>query len=163
LKKVYAKAALGLIAVIFLFAVGSFLRENWAADEEPGAIEAFLARLIRGEPNLPEGNIRNPYQPTEANLQEGREHYEKQCAFCHGTDGRGQGDPGIQFYPPVPSLADLDAEMTDARMHFIILRGIRYTAMPSFAKVLTPEEAWKVVLWVRGLSGKPDASSKNFW
>jgi mono/diheme cytochrome c family protein len=42
-------------------------------------------------------------------------------------------------------------ELRDGQMHYIISRGIRYTAMPSFAKVLTPDQIWKVITWVRSL------------
>lgn len=142
--------ALGLVAVAIVFALVSFLRENWGADQTPGAVESFLARWLLSSPR-PAVDQPNPFPPTEENLQAGRQFYEKHCAFCHGLDGNGPGESGIQFYPPVPSLAEPEIELTDAQRHHIITRGIRYTAMPSFAKALTPEETWKIVTWVRRL------------
>ena len=154
MKKTYTKVALVLVVLVFLFAVASFLRENWGADATPGAVETFLAKLLLGHARGGE-NVPNPLQPTQENLQEGRQLYEKQCAFCHALDGKGQSTNGIQFYPPVPSLIDHPSEMADGQIEATINKGIRYTAMPSFAKVLSQEERWKVVLWVRRLSQQP--------
>ena len=96
--------------------------------------------------------MRNPLQPTPENLEEGRRYYQKECAFCHGLDGKGQGQAGLQFYPPAPPLLAQTNEMTDGQIQSTVSKGIRYTAMPAFAKELTPEEIWKVVLWVRRIS-----------
>ena len=154
-KKTYAGIALALIAVVFVYAMGSFLMENWAANQPPGPIEGLLARWLRSLARQPQADAKNPFQPTPANLEEARQDYEKQCVFCHGTDGKGQTPDGIQFYPPVPSLVEKNAELADGQIHFIVTHGIRYTAMPAFEKVLTSEEIWKVVLWVRRLSQEP--------
>jgi len=154
-KKRFAAVALVLIALVFLFAIGSFLRENWAANQAPGAIESFIARLIRSLGSQPQADQPNPFAATPENLEEGRMLYEKQCVFCHGMDAAGQTPEGIQFYPPVPSLVAPELELTDGQMHFIVTNGIRYTAMPAFEKVLTPDETWKTVLWVRRLAQQP--------
>ncbi|MBM6691393.1 cytochrome c, partial [Fusobacterium mortiferum] len=73
-----------------------------------------------------------------------------------GDHGTGQTpEKGVQFYPPVPSLVDSKLNLTDGQMHAVVTNGIRYTAMPAFEKVLTPEQTWKAVLWVRRLAQQP--------
>ena len=152
LRKRYAGVALGLVALVFVVAIVSFLRENWSASQTPGAVERFLARWLLSR-SLPAENLeRNPIPPTPENLEAGRQLYEQQCAFCHGTEGRGQSPNGLQFYPPVPSLIDPQLDLSDGQMHFITSQGIRYTAMPSFAQVLSEEEIWQALLWVRQLA-----------
>jgi mono/diheme cytochrome c family protein len=167
LKKTYTKVALGLVAAAFLFAIASFLSENWSANESPGMLETFLAKWALSRARKSQGQTPNPLPPTEENLLEGRQIYEKQCAFCHGLDGRGetkdqtQGRTGVQFYPPVPSLIDRENELADGQIHSIVTKGVRYTAMPSFAKALTAEEIWKVVLWVRHLPQMPPQAPQD--
>ena len=69
----------------------------------------------------------------------------------------------MQFYPPVPSLLEEAPEYSDGQLHAIVSRGIRYTAMPSFAKALPPDQVWKIILWVRRLSqpSGPDAAAPD--
>jgi mono/diheme cytochrome c family protein len=159
-KKRRAAILLSLIAFVIVFAVVSFVRTNWGANQRPGAIESFIARFIRGLGVQSRADQPNPFTATPENLEEGRMHYEQQCVFCHGDDGRGQSpDAGIQFYPPVPSLVDSELTLSDGQMHSVVTNGIRYTAMPAFDKVLTPEETWKTVLWIRRLAQQPPPAS----
>ena len=161
MRRVYTKIGLGLVGLVFVFAVVSFLRENWGADVQPGPMETFLAQWVLSRARQPETQMANPHSPTEENLREGQLHYEKQCAFCHGQDGSGQRMNGVQFYPPAPSLVESAPEMSDGQMHAIISRGFRYTAMPSFAKALTSDQIWKVILWVRQLPAQPAAGPQK--
>lgn len=144
--------ALGLIALAIVFAIGSFLRENWGVTGTPGVVERMIAKWALSSSRGDDSGTKNPIAPTAQNLEEGRGNYEKQCAFCHGLDGRGQGQTGVQFYPPVPAITGPNVELTDGQIQSAITNGIRYTGMPSFSKVLSPEEVWKVVLWVRHIS-----------
>ena len=151
MSKPYTKIALGLMALAIVYAIFSFWRENWSASDTPGALERFIANLVLSGAHGGDAAIKNPVPPSEENLQEGRRLYEKQCVFCHGKEGKGQGPTGPQFYPPAPSLLEHVDDMSDGQMQAVISRGIRYTAMPSFYKELNPEEIWKVVWWVRRL------------
>ena len=150
-RKTVAGLGLVLMSLAAIFAVLSFWRENWAANQSPGAVERFLAQWLLSSSRAVE-EMPNPIPPTELNLAEGRELYERQCAFCHGSDGTGTGSSGVQFYPPVPLLAPLQNQLTDSQMHFVIQRGIRYTAMPSFANAMSEDQIWQVLLWVRNLA-----------
>src|SRR5579885_510109 len=154
MSKAASKVALFVIAAIIVFALVSFLRENWSANESPGIIETVLAKWALNRARSSEADARNPFAPTPENLDDGKAAYEKQCAFCHGSDGKGQSETGIQFYPPVPPLAGGQHELTDGQISSIISQGIRYTAMPSFTRALPPDEIWKVVLWVRHLQSQ---------
>jgi mono/diheme cytochrome c family protein len=161
-RKGYALAGLLVIGLAILFSLASFLRENWGADQVPSAFERLVARWFLSGARAAQQDQVNPFPPTPENLQAGADLYRNYCAFCHGADGTGSGETGIQFYPPVPSLVESNAELSDAQVHAIISRGIRYTAMPSFANALTTEEIWKVTAWVRQVPGSAgNADSDN--
>ena len=159
MKKSIAGVGLIVIALLVILAVASFLRENWGADQSPGAVERVLAGwlLAGSRRSVPEAP--NPVPATEENLNQGRDLYNKNCAFCHGEDGEGSPATGAQFYPPAPSLVDKNQTTRDSEMHAVITDGIRYTGMPSFAKALSDDERWKVVLWLRHLRDTQSAGA----
>ena len=160
--KTYSKLALIAIAIAIVFAIGAFLRENWGANETPGLLETLLAKVALHRARSAESEVKNPLAATPENLEAGRSIYEKQCAFCHGLDGSGQGASGPQFYPPVPSLLHRDNDsLTEGQIRSIAKSGIRYTAMPSFERMLSDEEIWKVTLWVRHLQSQSQSSSAD--
>jgi len=147
------------VALIFLFAIVSFLSENWGANQKPGFVETFIAKWALGFFRRTDSDVPNPLPPTPQNLEEGHRLYDKECALCHGLDGKGQGEKGLQFYPPAPSLVERTTEISDGQIQAIVSRGVRYTAMPSFAKELTPDEIWKIALWVRRIPQQKSVAS----
>lgn len=161
MKKPYAIAALGLIGLILLFAVVSFLRENWAADGEPGGMERWLARTFLLRSRSSSADLSNPLPANESTLAAGRTLYEKHCAFCHGSDGSGPGTNGMQFYPPVPSLRAPAEPLRDGQIFSIVQLGIRYTAMPGFSKTLNDDEIWQVTAFVQSLRASSAAPATS--
>ncbi len=81
-----------------------------------------------------------------------RTEYEAHCAICHGLDGSGRNQLEADFAPPVAKLTGGVQQLSDAEMYFIIAKGIRNTAMPSFGKNHSPDDMWRAVLWVRHLA-----------
>lgn len=61
-----------------------------------------------------------------------------------------------------PRASDLTSKRvpnySDEELYWIIQNGIRYTGIPAFGKVETPEHIWDVVLYVRT---SPGASQKQ--
>ena len=156
----FRSAALALIAIVLLFAVVSFLRENWAADGEPGGVERWLARTFLLRSRSESTALKNPLPADEATLSAGRALYEKHCAFCHGADGSGPAGNGMQFYPPVPSLKAPAEPLQDGQVFSIVKLGIRYTAMPGFGKALSEQEIWQVTAFVGTLRATSQPSAK---
>lgn len=156
MKRPYAAAALGLIVLVLLFAVVSFLRENWAAGDTPGETEQWLARTFLLRSRSESAGLRNPLPSDAATLSAGRALYEKHCAFCHGSDGGGPAPEGMQFYPPVPSLKSPPEPLSEGQVFSIVRLGIRYTAMPGFSKALSDHEIWQATAFVQSLrTGSP--------
>jgi mono/diheme cytochrome c family protein len=100
---------------------------------------------------------RSPFPPTPENVARGRALYlgKGYCAICHGRDGRGFG-PDVDrsriqgVLPRDFSDRTWQAVRSDGEIHWAIARGIPGTAMASFVPgVLSADEAWLVVLWLR--------------
>ncbi|MDQ7801601.1 MAG: cytochrome c [Armatimonadota bacterium] len=97
---------------------------------------------------------RNPIPATEQSVQLGHQLYRAHCAVCHGSEGRGDGPAAASL---VPRPADLrrTARMADPLLFTRITEGLPGTPMPAFRDVLTEEERWHVVNFLRALADRP--------
>lgn len=84
------------------------------------------------------------------------------CLTCHGRDGKGLGgdiEPGTLKGPLPRDFTDQDwqAARTDGELLWILKNGSKGTAMAKFIPlVLTEEEAWQVLLYVRSFGQNRD-------
>ena len=78
-----------------------------------------------------------------ANSEDGKEIYQRECAHCHGANGR----------PTVPDAPDFSRGesliATDSRLLDRISRGNR--AMPGYENILTDREILAVITYLRTL------------
>ncbi|MDE3156878.1 MAG: c-type cytochrome, partial [Acidobacteriota bacterium] len=103
---------------------------------------------------MSERERRNPRRADAASVEQGRETYLAQCADCHGRDGSGLTPIGRSLYPRPPDLrADATQDLSDGELHYIIVNGVPLTGMAAWAhpRGLTPDDTWKVVLFIRSL------------
>ncbi len=84
----------------------------------------------------------------------GQELYQRDCAACHGADGRGDGvmardlsEEPLNWQDPVTLMGSSDAEL-----HGKIVRGGMGTGMPGWGDLYTDEEVWAVVAFLRSFS-----------
>ena len=99
----------------------------------------------------------NPLEATEANVAKGKAIFlgKAFCATCHGRDGRGLGDvQGLRGNLPRNFTDQIwQAARTDGELFWILKNGSPGTDMAPFIPlVLTEEEAWQVLLFVRSLT-----------
>ncbi len=127
---------------------------SWFPGPSLGADEAVL------RPRVPIDKIdeartwKNPFEATPENIEKGRQifHGKAFCVTCHGRDGKGLRDiEGLRGKLP-RNFTDKawQAARTDGELIWILKNGSPGTDMASFIPlVLTEEEAWQVLLYVR--------------
>lgn len=111
-------------------------------------------------PNTNEGyeaasaSVTNPLPVTKENLLEGKQLFVAMCGPCHGADGTGNGHiVELGKYPAPPSFVNGNSsrggsmkDLTDGKIYHTIQYGLNL--MGSYASQLSPEERWKVVMYV---------------
>ncbi len=102
---------------------------------------------------------KNPFESTADNIEQGKAifHGTAFCATCHGRDGKGLGDiMGLRGKLPRNFTDKVwQAARTDGELFWILKNGSPGTDMASFVPmVLTEEEAWHVLLYVRSFGGR---------
>lgn len=101
----------------------------------------------------------NPLPATAENIEQGKTifHGKAFCATCHGRDGKGLADvEGLRGKLPRNFTDKVwQAARTDGELFWILKNGSPGTDMASFIPlVLTEEEAWHILLYVRSFSGQ---------
>src|SRR3984957_3933767 len=145
-----------LIIVVLGTACGLLLiRRGFRASTMPSVWETGLARTMRAlAVPARERNQKNPIASTSDTLQQGREAFLIQCAACHGVDGRGRTEMGLNLYPRVPDLRALATQhLSDGEIHYIIENGVQLTGMPAWGNphAESSGNSWKLVLFIRSL------------
>jgi mono/diheme cytochrome c family protein len=143
-----------LVTLLVLFA-GFYLTVKFGlfpvgADNAPSAYERKIAMGALDtyvDKHAPKQE--NPTQINNKNLLDGALEYEEHCALCHGGVKQRRSPMATKFNPPVPQL--LTGKMHDPEQNFfwITKHGIRLTAMPSWDGILSDEEMWKIVAFLK--------------
>ncbi len=90
---------------------------------------------------------RNSYiQFTPATAKQGEDIFTKNCVSCHGNPGKGNSLKSLNPVPPDLGGSDVKVR-TDGELFYMISTGKQI--MPSFANVLSEEERWKVISYIR--------------
>lgn len=105
----------------------------------------------------------------KADLTRGKEIYDKYCYYCHGREGRGDGAIAMGLTPKPANFVDDVERMkkSDEALFQSIARGIhRQTGgeaivMPEWDLVLTEDDIWDVIGYIRYLSEKGRAGSSE--
>ncbi len=91
--------------------------------------------------------------PQQLSLEVGRRVYQRDCAVCHGADGRADTEAARIFDPPPRNFADPVemARLDDGRMYSAIKLGRPGTAMGGRGELLSPAEIIDVMRYIRTL------------
>jgi mono/diheme cytochrome c family protein len=95
----------------------------------------------------------NPLPETQQTVVDGREAFSYYCAACHGLDGQNTGVPFAgKMAPSVPSLASNEVQKyTDGQLKWVIDYGIWPSGMPGSKEMLSEDEIWSIVAFIRHL------------
>jgi copper transport protein len=120
------------------------------------AVAALAGMHLAAQGNPEAAKLKNPVASTPESLAMGKASYQRFCANCHGTDGK--GGPGNDLVPPSPDLTGTDWKhgSTDGEIFNTIKNGVG----PDFnmaawgAQGFSDEDIWNVVNYVRSLAKK---------
>lgn len=119
----------------------------------PGKHEAATMNWIKRNITVKGKRNRNPLAQSPDVIAEGKSAFNDYCTVCHGLDGQNTGVPFTGgMAPPVPSLASPDIQRyTDGQLKWIIENGIWPSGMPASRGILSDDEMWSIVEYLRHL------------
>lgn len=142
------------LAFVLTVALGLVVARGWAVTPAGGTAEVVKSRAV--------APASEPQPATPELLALGKKVYEKQCAACHGLDGRGQGEAAYLLYPKprdfvaarYRQVSTWERVPTEADLFQTITRGMPGSAMPSWAH-LPEEQRWGLVHYIKSFAEKP--------
>jgi mono/diheme cytochrome c family protein len=164
MSKIVLGSAIGclttLLVISFLLGLrGVAVRPS--AKWEARIIDSAKHRLLVGDKKAS-----NPLAVTAENIEEGRENFAHYCFACHGLDGQGTGVPFFDgISPPIPPLTARSVQAySDGQLYWVIKNGLWPSGMPAAKGILTDDEMWSMVVYIRNLPpagslGEPAAYS----
>src|SRR5262245_7802064 len=90
-------------------------------------------------------------------LDRGESRFNITCLPCHGKLGDGNGMVALRGFRHPPTYHQ-DRLRNAPTSHFYDVMTNGFGAMPSYAEVVTPEERWKIIAYIRALQKSHDSS-----
>lgn len=111
--------------------------------------------IQRPAPPAPYAGMTNPL-PADTAAEAGKQLYAANCASCHGPQGMGDGPAATSLNPqPRPLAVEMKA-LKDDYLYWRIAEGGAFapfaSAMPSWKSILSEEEIWQVIAFMRTLA-----------
>lgn len=110
------------------------------ASEEPAALDPVPAEFA---------GKTNPLGADAAT--DGAKIFQVNCEACHGTQGHGDGPAGQALDPKPKNLPDLAAKVGDDYLFWRVATGKPGTSMAPWKGILTDEQIWQAVAFIRTL------------
>lgn len=151
---------------IAVIAAGGLIALTGCRASLPGAFETKTVNAIKHHITVGGRKDANPFTGTPSNIAAGKEAFGHYCAACHGLDGQNSGVPfADHMSPPVPPLNSPSVQAyTDGQLKWVIDYGLKPSGMPGSKGILSDDEIWSTVLYIRhlppaGSIGEPEMYS----
>jgi mono/diheme cytochrome c family protein len=132
----------------------------------PGKLETRMMTSTKHHLLVGNKKQKNPLVATPQTIADGKDAFSHYCVACHGNDGQNTGVPfADRMSPPVPSLASHEVQdYTDGQLKWVIDNGIWPSGMPGAKGILSDDEIWSIVVYLRhlppaGSMGEPEMYS----
>jgi high-affinity iron transporter len=130
--------ALIILGTLFLSACGG--NGNSASSQNTSEFETVPAEYA-GKTN-----------PLDADaVTKGAKVFDVNCKACHGPEGHGDGPVGAALEPAPKNLPELAAQVGDDYLFWRISTGKPGTSMAPWKDILTEEQIWQAVAFIRTL------------
>ena len=162
-KTILAMCAGGVVVALV---AGLLLLARGAAAKPTGKLEMFVITTAKHRLLVGNKYARNPIPANSQNILEGKQTFSHYCYACHGLDGQRTGVPFANaMSPPLPSLTSQSVQSySDGQLFWVIKNGLWPTGMPRANGILSDDEIWSIVVYLRHLppaGSLPDPRAYN--
>ncbi|MGH9842682.1 MAG: c-type cytochrome [Blastocatellia bacterium] len=99
--------------------------------------------------------MKNPLKADDGTIAAGRTIFNKNCASCHGEDGKSKIDIAAAMKKkPTDLTAKEMSGITDGEIYWVVTNGIKKSGMPAFKLKAKDQERWQMTVYVKHLMGE---------
>lgn len=144
------------IRLLVLIAAVGLLTTMWALDPSASAHEGHRHAPATAK------KLKNPLTATEENIDAGHALFNRNCASCHGEDGKAKTDVAEAMkVKPSDLTGHAMHGITDGEIYWVVTNGIKTSGMPALKAKTKPDERWQMTLYVKHLTGEHPHASEN--
>jgi len=126
------------------------------ADSPVMSLERKLApRALDASVDRHADKLNNPLPENAASLKDGMTIYVMNCASCHGALDKKPSPLGRNLYPHAPQLIVRPLDDPEWRTFYVVKHGVSRSGMPSWDKILSEQDMWKVTAFLSNLEKLP--------
>ncbi|MDQ2802156.1 MAG: cytochrome c [Pseudomonadota bacterium] len=145
--------AAGLVAGLGALAVVEFgLYDTAAAQPHNKIVSWALHKTFQRSVRLRTEEVSVP-SFTQARVISGFRQYQANCMMCHGGPGVARADWVKGLEPTPPFLLGSGNQWTPAELDYILEKGIKMSAMPSWGETRSKDQIWDMVAFLKALPG----------
>ncbi len=99
--------------------------------------------------------LKNPLKADDVTINAGKQIFNKQCAACHGEDGKAKTDIAAAMKKKPTDLTAKEMRgITDGEIYWVVTNGVTKSGMPAFKTKASTQDRWKLTLYVKHLMGE---------
>lgn len=153
-------AAVGTVAGILGLATVLFgLYDTTASSAHTRVVAWALHHTFTKSVERRSAGIVAPPAFTPTQVAAGFRQYEADCVMCHGGPGVARAPWVRQLEPTPPYVIDASRRFTPAQLYFILLKGVKMSAMPAWGETRSPPELWNYVAFLEAI---PTLSARDY-
>lgn len=141
----------GLAAFLVLWVVVLTLAACGGSNDQPKTLN-----IERPAPPADYAGRTNPLAKDSGAIEAGAQLYAANCAACHGAEAMGDGPAANSLNPKPQPLAMEMKALQDDYLFWRIAEGGAFppfsSAMPAWKTILSEEQMWQVVAFLRSLA-----------
>lgn len=133
-------------------------QQSFRIQEPPRRYPAEGSVPVNGREVVPSAEVaktlKNPFPQSAETQAQAKELFRVNCAMCHGPSGKGDGAVGAKlvangYLRPPDLTAQTTQAKTDGELFLTLTNGV--VVMPKFGLLLTEEDRWALVQYLRTL------------
>jgi mono/diheme cytochrome c family protein len=81
----------------------------------------------------------------------GAQTYARECTTCHDAPGRGRPMMALHMNPVPPPMLPIGRSRKPSELFWAIKNGFKMTGMPSWDALMTDQDLWAIVAFIKAL------------